>query len=80
MQVDRTGQNRTVVPVLVEKDNSWQDQILDLCIDSIVSGTIPRPKVRSQHFVNESHVLILSQSIMKVVNQSTCSKFMTISK
>ena len=44
-QVDRSGKNRTVVPLLVPKDTTWQDRILDMCVDSLKNGTIPAPKV-----------------------------------
>ena len=44
-QVDRSGQ-RVVVPVMVPKDTSWQDQIVELCVDSLESGNIPDPKVK----------------------------------
>ena len=44
-QVDRSGKNRTVVPILVPKDTTWQDRILDMCVDSLKNGTIPAPKV-----------------------------------
>ena len=66
--MDRTGQNRTVVPVLVDKDTSWQDEILDLCFDSIVTGTIPRPKVTKQFPLKATVVLTLvkgTQSLPK---------------
>ena len=43
--MDRSGKHRTVVPVMVPKDTSWQDQIVDMCVDSLQTGVIPRPKV-----------------------------------
>ena len=45
IQVDRTGNSRTVVPVLVDKDTSWQDKIVDMCVASLESGSIPNPQV-----------------------------------
>ena len=44
-QVDRSDNNRTDVPVLVAKDTSWQDKIVDLCVGSLESGSIPSPQV-----------------------------------
>ena len=44
-QVDRSGCHRTVVPVLVEKDTSWQDRIFDFCVNCVVSGEVPKPEV-----------------------------------
>ena len=43
-KVDRSG-NRVVVPVMVPKDTSWQEGIVQLCIDSLESGNIPDPEV-----------------------------------
>ena len=42
------GKTRTVVPVLVPKDSSWQDKVLDYCVDSFERGSIPNPEVKSQ--------------------------------
>ena len=42
--MDRSG-NRVVVPVMVRKDTSWQEGIVQLCIDSLESGNIPDPEV-----------------------------------
>ena len=42
--MDRTGHSRTVVPVLVDKDTSWQDKIVDICVASLESGNIPSPQ------------------------------------
>ena len=44
-KVDRSG-NRVVVPVMVPKDTSWQEKIVELCIDSLESGNIPDPEVK----------------------------------
>ena len=46
-QVDRSGKNRVVVPVLVAKDTSWQDRIMEFCVQSLESGDIPSPQVDS---------------------------------
>ena len=46
-QVDRSGKNRVVVPVLVAKDTSWQDRIVEFCEESLESGDIPSPQVDS---------------------------------
>ena len=43
--MDRSGR-RVVVPVMVPKDTSWQEKIVEICVDSIVSGNIPDPKVK----------------------------------
>ena len=45
LKVDRSG-NRVVVPVMVPKDTSWQEKIVELCIDSLESGNIPDPEVK----------------------------------
>ena len=50
------GKKRTVVPVLVDKDTSWQDEIFDLCHASLVSGNVPKPKVNKQIFLNKTKV------------------------
>ena len=42
-QVDRTGTSRTVVPVLVKKDTNWQDKIVDMCVASLETGSVPAP-------------------------------------
>ena len=44
-QVDRSGKNRVVVSVLVAKDTSWQDSIMEFCMQSLESGDIPSPQV-----------------------------------
>ena len=31
--------------VLVPKDTTWQDRIVNLCVESLESGNIPSPKV-----------------------------------
>ena len=33
------------MPVLVPKDTTWQDRIVNLCVESLESGNIPSPKV-----------------------------------
>ena len=45
-KVDRSSKNRNVVPVLVPKDTSWQDNIFTLCVKSMENDNIPSPKVR----------------------------------
>jgi len=40
-KVNRYGDSRTVVPVLVPKDTSWQDKIFDYCVDSLERNRIP---------------------------------------
>ena len=37
--------NVTVVPVREQKSSAWQDEIVQTCVDSLISGTIPNPKV-----------------------------------
>ena len=44
-KVDRTGRNRTVVPVRMEKNHNWQTTILEQCIEGLRSGQIQSPKV-----------------------------------
>ena len=58
-QVDRSGKNRVVVPVLVPKDTSWQDRILDFCVLSLESGDIPSPQVDSMHAIGIHFYIIL---------------------
>ena len=43
---DRVG-NVTVVPVREQKSSAWQDEIFQTCVDSLISGTIPNPKVNN---------------------------------
>ena len=45
LQVDRSGNARTVVRVLVPKDTTWQDKIVDMCVSGLEEGTIPKPEV-----------------------------------
>ena len=47
LQVDRTGKNRTVVPVKVSKTITWQKTIHDQCIGCFASGQFPNPQVCS---------------------------------
>ena len=44
-KVDRSGHNRTMVPVRVEKDESWKVYIMEMCVESLRSETIPNPQV-----------------------------------
>ena len=34
-----------VVPVLVPEDTIWQDKIVDMCLGSLVCGSIPSQQV-----------------------------------
>lgn len=44
MKIDRTGGKMTIVYQKVKKDYSFQDNILELCIDSLEKKRIPNPK------------------------------------
>ena len=44
-QVDRTGTKATVVQQKVDKDRSYQDNILDLCVGCLDTGMVLTPKV-----------------------------------
>ena len=48
MQVDRTGLHRTVVPVKIKKDTSWQIRIFEECVECLSTGQIPNPEVSAQ--------------------------------
>ena len=45
-QVDRTGAKVTVVEQKEKKDYSFQNNILDLCIECLESGVVPSPEVK----------------------------------
>ena len=55
---DRMG-NVTVVPVREEKRNIWQEEIYEMCVDSLVSGNIPKPEVIEIFFKNILWLLYL---------------------
>ena len=55
---DRMG-NVTVVPVREEKTNIWQEEIYEMCVDSLVSGNIPKPEV-IEIFIRNIFVAIVS--------------------
>ena len=63
--MDRSGKNRVVVPVLVAKDTSWQDKILEFCVQSLESGDIPSPQVDS----------VTMQLIYILVRAALCRRF-----
>ena len=44
-KVDRSGQNRTMVPVRVEKDGSWKVSIMEKCVECLRTELIPNPQV-----------------------------------
>ena len=44
-KVDRSGHNRTVVPVRVPKDMGWKISILDKCVECLKTDQIPNPQV-----------------------------------
>ena len=44
--------NITVVPVREEKRNIWQEEIYEMCVDSLVYGNIPKPEVIEIFFTN----------------------------
>ena len=44
-KVDRSGQNRTMVPVRVEKDGSWKVSIMEKCVECLRTELIPSPQV-----------------------------------
>ena len=52
IQVDRSGQNSTVTPLKVEKDTSWQDMILFMCLEGLSSNQMPEPKVILKQFLS----------------------------
>ena len=51
--------NVTVVPVREEKTNIWQEEIYEMCVDSLVSGNIPKPEVIEIFFTNILMLLYL---------------------
>ena len=44
-QVDRTGTKATGVQQKGDKDRTYQDNILDLCVQCLDTGTVLSPKV-----------------------------------
>ena len=44
MKVDRTGTSCRAIPMKVEKNTRWQDQILEECVKGVMDG-IPTVKV-----------------------------------
>ena len=44
-QVDRSGTKVTVVEQKQKKDYSFQDNILELCVQCLETGIVPEPKV-----------------------------------
>ena len=46
LQIDRTGSRMSIVYQKVKKDYSFQQNILELCVDSLERRRIPNPAVR----------------------------------
>ena len=44
-KVDRSGHNRTMVPVRVEKNESWKVSIMEKCVECLRTELIPNPQV-----------------------------------
>ena len=52
LQIDRTGSRMSIVYQKVKKDYSFQQNILELCVDSLERRRIPNPSVRKYlHYI-----------------------------
>ena len=51
-QIDRTGQKMAIVHQKVKKDYTFQNNILELCVDSLERRRIPNPTVRIHNNVD----------------------------
>ena len=60
-QVDRTGNKATVVQQKVNKDRSYQENILDLCVQCLDTGEVLDPKVLDIVILTSFHINTLFQ-------------------
>ena len=62
------GKNMTVVPVKVDKDHSWREEIFLECLDSLENGTTPDVEVRMIYFLIENIFSLLFPVDVEVIH------------
>lgn len=48
-KVDRTGTKVTVVEQKMKKDYTFQENIMELCVECLERGVVPSPEVSTRH-------------------------------
>ena len=79
-QVDRTGTKTTIVPLKEEKDTTWQDSILQMCIDGLVDNNMPQPEVVVNKWYNKTNICIFTTFQFPVQDESVLKRKNTFSK